>query len=53
MYFHYNFILRTVYIIGARAIASILSSVNLRQMMYCTADTKETPESVQGVGVDF
>jgi len=53
IYFVFNFILRTVYIIGACALASILPSLSFIEMMYCTADTKATPASVLGVGVDF
>jgi hypothetical protein len=32
---------------------SILHSLSFIDIMYCTADTKVTPVSVQGVGVDF
>jgi hypothetical protein len=37
----------------ACALNSILPSLSLIDMIYCTADTKATPASVQGVGVDF
>jgi hypothetical protein len=32
---------------------SMQPSVSLIDMIYCTADTKTTSVSVQGVGVDF
>jgi len=51
--FVFDFILRTAYTIDACALTSILPSLFLIDMMYCTQDTKEMPTSVQGVGVDF
>jgi hypothetical protein len=51
--FVFDFILHTAYTVDACALTSILHSLSLIDMMYCTADTKETPASVQGVGVDF
>jgi hypothetical protein len=51
--FVYHFILHTSYTVGACALTSILLSPSLIDMIYFTADTKATPASVQGVGVDF
>jgi hypothetical protein len=48
-----DFILHTVYTLDACALASILASLALIDMMYCTAYIRATPASVQGVGVDF
>jgi hypothetical protein len=49
--FVFDFILHTAF--TACALTSILSSLSLIDKTYCTADTKATPASVQGVGVDF
>jgi hypothetical protein len=43
----------TAYTVDACAFTSILQSLSLIDMIYCTPDTKATPASVQGVGVDF
>jgi len=51
--FVFDFILHTACTVDACALASILPSLSLIHMIYCTADTKATPTSVQGVGVDF
>jgi len=48
-----DFIFHTAYTVDARALTSIVPSLSLTDMIYCTADTKATPTSVQGVGVDF
>jgi hypothetical protein len=47
--FVFDVILHTVY----TALTSLLLSLSLRDMIYFTADTKVTPASVQGVGVNF
>jgi len=39
--------------VDAWALRSILLSLNLINVIHCTADTKATPASVQSVGVDF
>jgi hypothetical protein len=49
----FDYILHTAYTADACALTSVLPSVSLTDMMYFTADTKPTPASVQGVGVDF
>jgi hypothetical protein len=49
----FDIILHTAYTVCACALTSILPSLSLIDMIYFTADTKETPVSVQGVGVDF
>jgi hypothetical protein len=49
----FDFIFHTSYTVDACALTSILPSLPLIDMMYCKADTKATPASVQGVGVDF
>jgi hypothetical protein len=41
------------YTVDACALTSILPSLFFIHMIYFTADTKATPASVQGVGVDF
>jgi hypothetical protein len=46
-------ILHTAYNVDAYALTSIQPSLTLIDMVYCTQDTKATPASVQGVGVDF
>jgi hypothetical protein len=51
--FVFEFILHTAYNVDGCALTSILSSLSLIDMIYCTADTKAAPASVQGVGVDF
>jgi hypothetical protein len=48
-----RFILHTAYTVDACALTSILPSLSLIDMTYCTADTKATPASVHCVGVDF
>jgi hypothetical protein len=53
MCFVFNVILHTAYTVDAYALPSILPSLSLIDMIYCTADTKATPASVQGFGVDF
>jgi len=52
-FFRFLFILHTVYIVDACVLTSILPSLPLIDIIYCTAATKATPASVQGVGVDF
>jgi len=47
------FILPTAYTVDASVRTSTLPSLSLIDMTYCTLDTKATPASVQGVGVDF
>jgi hypothetical protein len=51
--FIFDFILHTAYTVDACVLTSILPSLLLIDMIYCTADTKATPASVEGVGVDF
>jgi hypothetical protein len=51
--FVFDFILRTVYTVDAFALTSILPSLSLVDMTYCSPVRKATPASVQGVGVDF
>jgi hypothetical protein len=51
--FVFDIILHIAYIVDACARTSILPSLSLIDRIYCTADTKTTPASVQGVGVDF
>jgi hypothetical protein len=51
--FVFVFIVNTAYTVDACALTSILPSLPLIDMIYCTADTKATPASVEGVGVDF
>jgi hypothetical protein len=46
-------ILPTAYTADACALTGILPSLSLIDMIYCVAETKATPASVQGVGVDF
>jgi hypothetical protein len=53
MCFVFDFILHTAYNVDACALTSILPSLSLIDMIYCMTDTKATPASVQGVGVDF
>jgi hypothetical protein len=51
--FVFDFILHIACTVDACALTSILPSPSLIGMIYCTTDTKATPASVQGVGVDF
>jgi hypothetical protein len=51
--FVFDFILHTACTVDACALTIIQSSLSLIDMIYSTADTKETPASVQSVGVDF
>jgi hypothetical protein len=51
--FVFDIILHTAYPVDACALTSILPSLLLTDMIHFMADTKETPTSVQGVGVDF
>jgi hypothetical protein len=51
--FVFDFILHTAYNVDAFAITSILPSLSLIDMTYRWPDTKATPATVQGVGVDF
>jgi hypothetical protein len=51
--FVFDFILHTAYTVDACALTSTLPSLPLIDMTYCTADTKATLASVQGVDVDF
>jgi hypothetical protein len=53
MCFVFDFILHTAYTVDACALTSTLPSLSLIDMLDCTTDTKATPASVQGVGVDF
>jgi hypothetical protein len=53
MCFVHESILHTAYIVDACALTSILPSLPLIVMTYCTPDIKATPASVLGVGVDF
>jgi hypothetical protein len=46
-------ILHTAFTVHACALTSILSSLPLIDMTYCTPDTKATLASFEGVGVDF
>jgi hypothetical protein len=52
-FFYFEFIHHTAYTVDACALTSTLPSLSLTDMIYCTAETKATPASVQGVGVDF
>jgi hypothetical protein len=47
-----DFILHYVVVLHACAVAMIKPSHTLISMTYCRAETKATPASVQGVGVD-
>jgi hypothetical protein len=47
-----DFILHYVDVLHACAVAMIRPSHTLIDMTYCRAETKSTPASVQGVGVD-
>jgi hypothetical protein len=47
------FILHIAHTVDACALTSILPLLFLIDMIYFMADTKVTPESLQGVGVDF
>jgi hypothetical protein len=49
----FDFIFHAARPVDACALTSILPSLSLIDMTYCTADTKATPASVQGVGVDL
>jgi hypothetical protein len=49
----FDFILHTAYTVDACALTSILLSLSLIDMIYCTPNIKVTPASVQGVGVNF
>jgi hypothetical protein len=51
--FVFDFILHTSYAVDACALTRILPSLSWTDMTHCTADTKATPASVQGVGADF
>jgi hypothetical protein len=51
--FVFDFIFHTVYTVDACALTSILPSLPFIDTIYCTAETKATPASVQGVGFDF
>jgi hypothetical protein len=51
--FVFDFILPAAYTVGACALTSILPSFSLIDRICFEADTKTTPASVQGVGVDF
>jgi hypothetical protein len=53
MRFIFDFILHIAYTVDACALARILLSLSLIYTIYYTADTKATPASFQGVGVDF
>jgi hypothetical protein len=50
--FVFDFILQDAHNVDACALTSILPSLSLIDI-YFTADTKATPASVQGIGVDF
>jgi hypothetical protein len=50
--FVFNFILHIAYTVDAFALPGILPSLSLIGTTYCTANTKATQASVQGVGVD-
>jgi hypothetical protein len=47
-----DFILHYVVVLHACAVAMIRPSHTLIDMTYCRAETKATPVSVHGVGVD-
>jgi hypothetical protein len=51
--FVFDLIRHRAYNVDACALTSIQPTLSLIDMIYCTADTKATPTSVQGVGVDF
>jgi hypothetical protein len=51
--FVFSFILQTVYTVDTCALTSTLPPLSSIDMIYCTANTKATPSSVQVVGVDF
>jgi hypothetical protein len=51
--FVFDFILHKPYTVDPCALTSILPSVSFIDLVYCTPDTKATPASAQGVGVDF
>jgi hypothetical protein len=53
MCFVFDLIIHTTYTVDACALTGILLSLSVIDMIYFTADTKATPGSVQGVGVDF
>jgi hypothetical protein len=47
-----DFVLHYVVVLNACAVAMIRPSHTLKYMTYCREETKATPASVQGVGVD-
>jgi hypothetical protein len=49
----FDFILHTVYTVYACALTSVLPSLSIIGMIYCTANTKATPVSIECVGVVF
>jgi hypothetical protein len=51
--FVFVFILDAAHTVDACALTRILPSLTLIDTIYFTPDTKATPASVQGVGVDF
>jgi hypothetical protein len=51
--FVFGFILHTGYTVDACALTSIFPSLSLTDLIHFAADTKPTPASVQGNGVDF
>jgi hypothetical protein len=51
--FVFDFIFHIACTLDAYALTSILPSLSLIDMIYCTADAKATPASVQDVGVNF
>jgi hypothetical protein len=48
-----DYILHTAYIVNACARTRMLPSLTLIDMIYFPTDTKATPASVQGFGVNF
>jgi len=48
-----DFILHIPYVVNSCALISILPSLSLTDMIYCTPEKKPTLTSVQGVGIDF
>jgi len=48
-----DFILHIPYVVDACALSSILPSLFLTDMIYCTPDKETTSASVQGLYVDF
>jgi hypothetical protein len=49
----WDIIIHIVHVKDSCALASTFPSLSMINMIYCSPETKATPASVQGVGVDF